>query len=274
MTVKHISGARAVVFGIASITFAAGLAAARDSSAARLAYDTVADPGVDAVDQARQQFDAGRYAEAVRLLDATVRHAPRDAAAYFWLGRARYELRDYAGAIAALERGVELSPDDSEYHRWLGRTYGEEADRKRSLSLAGHVRRQFENAVRLGPWNIAARRDLLQFYLEAPWIVGGGDDKARQQMTAIAALDSTAGHLARAAYLAHRNDVSQAGAEFRAAVNARPANVNSYFEAAEFFDAQSARQHGVDDQREGHRQVVPGAEHQKTPNECPRLVRE
>src|SRR5437763_577382 len=104
----------AVLLGIASITFATALAAARDSSAARSM--TVADPGIDAVGQARQQFDAGRYADAIRILDATVADAPRDAAAYFWLGRARYELRDYAGAMAALERGVELSPDESEYH--------------------------------------------------------------------------------------------------------------------------------------------------------------
>ena len=76
---------------------------------------------VDALDRARQQFEAGRYGEAADLLNARVEYAPRDAVAYFWLGRSRFELRDYAGAIAALERGVQLNPDDSEYHRWLGR---------------------------------------------------------------------------------------------------------------------------------------------------------
>ena len=193
-------------------------------------------PPVDALDQARQHFEAGRYGEAADLLNARLEYAPPDAAAYFWLGRSRFELRDYAGAIAALERGVQLNPDDSEYHRWLGRIYGEEADRKRSLSLAGRVRRQFENAVRLGPKNFAARRDLLEYYLEAPWILGGGDDKARQQVTAITALDSIEGHAAYAAYLAHRSDYSQAAAEYRAAVNARPARIDSCFEAAEFFE--------------------------------------
>jgi tetratricopeptide (TPR) repeat protein len=162
--------------------------------------------------------------------------APGDASAFFWLGRARFELGDYTGAIAALERGVELNPNDSEYHRWLGRIYGEEADRKRSPSLAGRVRRQFENAVRLGPKNLAAHRDLMQFYLEAPWILGGGDDKAKQQVTAINAIDSTAGHFAYAAYLAHHNDLPHASAEYRAAISARSGKIDSYFEAAEFFE--------------------------------------
>ena len=224
--VRYATSFAAAAFAIVTLLVAPGLG----NSGANLR--------IDAVDQARRQFDAGHYGEAVDILNTRVEHAPRDAAAFFWLGRARFELRDYPGAITALERGVALNPDDSEYHRWLGRTYGEEADRKRSFPLATRVRREFEHAVRLGPGNIAARRDLLQFYLEAPWILGGGDDKARDQVTAIAALDSSAGHLARAAYLAHRHDIPQAAAEYRAAVNARPVNIDSYFDAAEFFEKQ------------------------------------
>jgi tetratricopeptide (TPR) repeat protein len=215
-----------VVLAIAVLTFTTTSRAVSNPAA----------PAIDPVDQAREQFNDGRYGEAADILKARVEYAPRDAAAYFWLGRARFELRDYTGAIAALERGVQLNPDDSEYHRWLGRIYGEEADRKRSLSLAGRVRQQFENAVRLGPKNLAARRDLLEFYLEAPWIVGGGDDKARQQVTAITELDSNAGHFAYAAYLAHRSDYSHAAGEYRAAVSGRPARIESCFEAAEFFE--------------------------------------
>src|SRR5437773_3021811 len=216
-----------VLFAIATTSFTTVFVAAADSSASR---------AIDVVDQGRQQFEAGRYGEAVAILNARVEYAPRDAAAYFWLGRARFELGDFSGAIRALERGVDVNPDDSEYHRWLGRSYGEEADRKRSFLLARRVRRQFEDAVRLGPDSVAARRDLLQFYLEAPRIVGGGNDKARQQVTAIAGLDATAGRFAQAAYLAHQREDSRAAAEYRAAVSARPANLEWYFEAAEFFE--------------------------------------
>jgi len=218
-----------VAFAIATISFTTVIVAASDSSSPR---------AIDVVEQGRQQFEAGRYGEAVAILNARVEYAPRDAAAYFWLGRARFELRDFSGAIRALERGVDVNPDDSESHRWLGRSYGEEADRKRSFSLARHVRQQFEDAVRLGPTNVAAHRDLLQFYLDAPWILGGGDDKARQQVRAIAALGPSAGRFANAAYLAHQHEDSRAAAEYRAAVSAGPANLDSCFEAADFFEKQ------------------------------------
>ena len=150
MITGRVSRCGAVVFAIATISLPTVLVAGSDSSAPR---------EIDVVDQGRQQFEAGRYGEAVAILNARVEYAPRDAAAYFWLGRARFELRDFSGAIRALERGVDVNPDDSEYHRWLGRSYGEEADRKRSFLLARRVRQQFEDAVRLGPDSVAARRE-------------------------------------------------------------------------------------------------------------------
>src|SRR4029453_9493404 len=100
----------------------------------------------------------------------------------FWLGRAQFELHDYPAAIQTLERGVALAPADAQTHRWLGRAVGEEPNRKSSFSLAIRVRRQFEEAVRLDPMNLDARRDLLEFYLEAPRLLGGGDEKARRKV--------------------------------------------------------------------------------------------
>jgi tetratricopeptide (TPR) repeat protein len=192
----------------------------------------------DTVPLARHQFEAGRYVEAVDTLTVAVTNAPNDPAAFFWLGRAQFELRDYGSAIRAFERGVELAPNDSEMHRWLGRAYGEAADRQRSFTLAVRVRKQFEAAVRLVATNIAARRDLLQFFLEAPRILGGGDEKARREVEEIAAVDPIAGHLARAAYLRHQDEASQADAEYRAVLRSKPATVEPTIEAAEFYERQ------------------------------------
>jgi tetratricopeptide (TPR) repeat protein len=200
--------------------------------------DARTDPRVEA---ARVQFEAGRYADATTTLESVVAAEPENASAYYWLGRTRIELHEYARAVDALKRACELKPQDSEYHRWLGRAYGEVADRERSFSLARRVREQFEEAVRLAPSNIAARRDLMQFYLEAPWILGGGEDKAWSQAAAIAAIDPVAGHLARAACWAHRHDAAgaaKAKAEYQAVLDARPNEVGPYLEAAEYFEKQ------------------------------------
>ncbi len=194
---------------------------------------SVADPTIE---QARHLFADGRYDESAKALASV--ETP-SAPVLFWLGRAQFELHDYPAAIQTLERGVALAPDDAEMHRWLGRAYGEEANRKSSFSLAIRVRRQFEEAVRLDPMNLDARRDLLEFYLEAPRLLGGGDDKARRQVAAITAVDPVAGHLASARLARDHGDAARVNAEYRAVFEAKPADVEPYFEAAEYYEARN-----------------------------------
>src|SRR5207249_6867768 len=117
-----------------------------------------------------------------------------------WLARCDFQLAEYDQAIIYAERTVDLEPGSSQSHLWLGRSYGLEAERAHSFLLARRVRREFETAVQLDPGNLAARRDLMEFYLEAPRVLGGGQDKAWQQAEAIAARDAVDGHLARAAF--------------------------------------------------------------------------
>ena len=188
-----------------------------------------------ALDQARGQFEAGQYVEVINTLKAHAASAS-NAEALVWVGRAHLELRDYAAAIVDLERAVALAPDDSETHRWLGHAYGEEADRTRSFSLARRVRIQFEEAVRLDRTNVAAHRDLLEFHLQAPWIVGGRDRRAQQEVDALAALDPTAGRLARGAYLKHHDDAARAAAEYAAVLESTPANIDDVFEVADYYE--------------------------------------
>src|SRR5215470_14616661 len=101
-----------------------------------------------------------------------------------------------------METSVKLAPDNSEYNRWLGRAYGGKAEKSRSFFLARKVKKAFETAVHLAPQSIEARRDLMQFCIEAPWIVGGDKGTAKEQIDAIQKLSPLEGRLARAAYLA------------------------------------------------------------------------
>jgi tetratricopeptide (TPR) repeat protein len=197
------------------------------------AGQTVRDP----VTVARDQFERRDYQAAVQTLSGAIADHPDDARLWHWRSRCYLEQRDYAHAIADGERAVSARPDDSEYRRWLGRAYGAAAEHAKSFSLAIKVRQAFLEAVRLGPWNIAARRDLAEFYVEAPWIVGGNRSKALDQIDAIAKLDPVAGHLARAAYLSDGKRFDDAAAEYRRALDLRPDRIDPYLEAADFYEA-------------------------------------
>ena len=188
------------------------------------------------IQTAQRDFNAGNYAAAISTLQPIATGSSSNAEAYFWLGRSYYEISDYDSSVAQLEKAASLDPKNSVYQLWLGRAYGGKADRERSFSLAKKVKKQFELAVSLNPSNIEARRDLEQFCLDAPWIVGGSKDEALEQVNAIAAIDPIQGHLARAVYdrLALKKP-DEAEKEIRQVLAADPKTADPYLEAADFF---------------------------------------
>jgi tetratricopeptide (TPR) repeat protein len=189
------------------------------------------------LDMAQAQFESGNYGDAVKTLNTALASAPQDASIYHWLGRSYYEMQDFDKAISNAEQAVKLSSQNSEYQRWLGRAYGGKAEKSRSFFLARKVKQAFQAAVRLAPKNIQARRDLMQYCVEAPWIVGGDKEMAREQIDAISRIDPIEGRLARAAYLTAEKQWKPAEAEYLAIVSDGPARIGPYMEAAEFFDS-------------------------------------
>ncbi len=194
--------------------------------------------------EATREFDAGNYRQATALLNTALEapaapneKPPPAARLHYWLARCAYEVRDFDRAIKNLERAVGLEPGNSDYHLWLGRAYGRRAEVAgwfSGFSLARKTRRELEAAVRLDPTNFEAQHDLIEFYLEAPGIVGGGDEKARRQIEALAALDPAEAHLGRGDYWGKKKP-EQAEAEYRQALEGQSRRVGLYLNVADFY---------------------------------------
>jgi tetratricopeptide (TPR) repeat protein len=187
-----------------------------------------------------RQFNSGNYSGAVSTLQVAVIANPNNAELSYWLGRSYYELHDYDNSITNLEKSVQNDPKNSDYHLWLGRAYGGKADREHSFFLAKKVKKEFEDAVAANPSNIPARRDLEEFDIDAPWVVGGNKDEAKAQVEAIAAIDPVQGHLARALYYAQVTKKQDAAeSEYQQALAVKPNKVDFYFDAANYFVKQN-----------------------------------
>src|SRR5882762_384997 len=181
---------------------------------------------------------AGRVDDAITTLSGKISSTPDDAASYNLLCRAYFAVSNWDRAASACEKAVALAPNNGEYHLWLGRTYGEKADASNFFTAAGlakKVRTEFERAVALDPNNAAGRTDLAEFYLEAPGIVGGGQDKARAQAEALSKLNPAKAHWVNGRIAEKNKDTATAEREYRTAIDESHGGANAWLNLALFY---------------------------------------
>jgi tetratricopeptide (TPR) repeat protein len=128
-------------------------------------------------------FARGQFSAAQQFFETHVRQRPTNPVGVYYLGRLAFERKQYDQASTWFEKAVKLDSNNSDYHLWLGRAYGERAQHAEgdAFFLARKVKKQLETAVALNPDNLYARSDLLDYYLQAPPLVGGDAAKARTQ---------------------------------------------------------------------------------------------
>ena len=179
-----------------------------------------------AVDDAVALVEKRQFAEATPLLEAAIAADPNDARAHAYYGVALANSKhDLDGAVTHLEKAVALDPGSSRYQVWLGSIYLAKAGQSglfKAASLAGKGKTAFERAVVLDPASVDARQALLQYYLNAPGVAGGSVSKAREQASAIGALDAHSGRIAAARIAEHEKEWPEAEAAYREALKLQP----------------------------------------------------
>ncbi len=200
--------------------------------AASLSLVAVAAPPTAPYQQALHDFQSGEYQNASATLEATSQH---NVGSELLLARCYEELGDWNLAVSHAEAAIHLDRSNSDAHLLLGEAFGRKAESERSLTLAVKARRQFERAVALAPANIDARRDLLQYYLDAPWVLGGGKDKARDEARAIASLSPVQGALASARVDEQSGSTEEARQEYGRVLALKPRDVGPCLESADFY---------------------------------------
>ncbi len=174
------------------------------------------------------QLDAGDK-KALPNAEAFAKANTKNTEALILLTRARLQAGKGKLAVESAQKAVSLSPNNAQAQFWLGNAYGShigEVGMLSKMSLAPKLRDAFEATIRLEPNNLDARESILQFYLQAPSVVGGGKDKAVLQVKEIAKRDAARGHLAQAQiYMAEKNTAA-ALKSYEAAYSAKPSDAS------------------------------------------------
>jgi tetratricopeptide (TPR) repeat protein len=168
----------------------------------------------------------GRVEDARNLLNTTLAQNPGDATAHQLLCRVYYAQDAADAAISQCELAVASEPNSiraSDDQLWLGRAYGLKARRAGPLAgfaLARKVHASFERAVELNPANADALSDLGEYYISAPFVVGGGMEKAEALTARMMPQFPTAAHRLLGCIAEANKDPAGAESEFKQAIAA------------------------------------------------------
>jgi tetratricopeptide (TPR) repeat protein len=193
---------------------------------------------------AHQALMEGRVDDAASLLRSSLAVNPADATAHQLLCRVFYSENDGDGAIRQCELAAASAGNDSQAsddQMWLGRAYGMKARHAGPIAgftLARRVEACFARAVELDPANIAALNDLGEYYVAAPFFVGGGNDKALALAARMMPRYPADAHRLLARLADSNNDLTTAEAEFKRAVGVQGAP-EAWIDLAQFYQAHS-----------------------------------
>jgi tetratricopeptide (TPR) repeat protein len=181
-------------------------------------------------EKAVRLFDDGKTVQSKPLFLDAVKEDPHNAEAYYYLGTLTIN-SDYAGAINYLENAVNLNGAVAKYHFMLGNAYGVKAQRDGifgKVGAASNCKAQYITAICLDAKFTEARENIIEFYLQAPGIVGGSVEKAVAESDTIKTYDPYAGYIAEARVRGYQKDKVKQEECYRKAISIDPKNVNAY----------------------------------------------
>jgi tetratricopeptide (TPR) repeat protein len=149
------------------------------------------------LEKGKNLFQNKKYQEAAKILSG-IDDSERDyAAAQYYLGRVAFDQKEFDDAAEYFEEATETDKKNAEYFQWLGDTYGtiaRDANIVRQGFLAPKMKSAWESAIALDPKNINARLSLIEYYTQAPSVMGGSFDKAKEVARQITKLNAAQGH--------------------------------------------------------------------------------
>jgi tetratricopeptide (TPR) repeat protein len=170
-------------------------------------------------------IEAGHWKRARALVERRLREAPEDPNAIYLSSQIRNAFGDRTSPLGLAEKAVRLDGGVARYHRQLAEVQGVMAQHAgvfQQVVLARRFRKEIEAALGLDPQDVQSRRDLLEFYLLAPGLLGGEEKTAETAAQQIAAIDAAEGFLAQARIAEFRKDPAQVEALLRRAAEVRP----------------------------------------------------
>ena len=191
-------------------------------------------------------IEAGHFKQARALVEPRLRANPNDAEALYLEARIQNAFGAKDEAIKLAERALELDQKNVYYHGALAQLYGEKAQVAgfvEQFSLARKAKEHLDHAMALDPRNWQALSGLVQFYVEAPGIMGGDKQKAQQIADQSVKSDPVHGWLMEARIAQEVKDNARMEQAYENAVKADPNDYNALVTLSSFYLRDGVKQY-------------------------------
>lgn len=173
-----------------------------------------------------------KYSEAQTFFEAAVKKNSDDAESHYFLSFSLMMQQKLDDAEDEIDAAIDLNENVSKYHVWRGNILGTKTMNANPFSqafLAPKVKNAYLRASELDPSNIDARAALFNYYIMAPGIMGGSDEKALEQADAVKNLNRYRGYILLSEYyLRGKKDSSEAEKQIKNAIAAEPVRGGGY----------------------------------------------
>lgn len=194
--------------------------------------------GAAAQSPAESLIESGHWKRARSIAEAQIHQNPNDALANYLLSMIRNAFGDHATPLGLAEKAVALDAKTAKFHRQLAECVGVSAlhaNPIEQLLLARRFRKEIDTALGLDPIDAQAIRDLLEFYLVAPGIIGGDPGKAAPLAGRIQRIYAPLGFLAEARIAAFHKDAGGTESALKKAADAAPPSYDARIALARFY---------------------------------------
>jgi tetratricopeptide (TPR) repeat protein len=173
-----------------------------------------------------------KFSEAQSFFELAVRKNKKDAEGHYYLSLSLMLQQKFDDAEDEVNEAIDVNENIARYHLLRGQILGQKAMTANMFSqglLAPKIKNAFLRASELDPSNIEARQALYNYYVLAPGIMGGSEEKAFEQAMAVVKLDAFRGYLMCANYYGRvKKDTVEAEKQIKKAIAADPERGSGY----------------------------------------------
>jgi tetratricopeptide (TPR) repeat protein len=191
-------------------------------------------------------IQAGHWKRARPLVEQRYQANPGDARSAYLLSQVKAAFGDLDAAVKLAEKAAVLDSNNAEYHFQLGVVCGETAEKASLFAKGGWAHRfkeETDKAAALDPKNLDARFALMEYYLQAPRLMGGSKQKAAAMAEEISRISPARGYLAQARLAQEEKDATREEAAFLKALAAAPEDYEILVSTASFYNRDTQRKY-------------------------------